>query len=279
MSNSLANSLCVQDTVDQILLSMNSVKGSDLFYVLVEGPDDCRLYPKFFNEEKTCVEFVGGGKGQVLIALKFLNEKTKRILSICDADFRHLEQDYPAIPNLFFTDCHDIEMTMLNDSQTLTNVLTESRLQSKAADILQNAMNGAVLVGYTRWYNESGVAGLNFKESPIIPYFNIVTSAFDLTLFLNELNRRSPNRKVDIIDIDKFKIKNKTSDFFNLCNGHDVIALIVAIIKIDKHYKNLSTKNFCSVLRASFTLNSFKETKLYANIATWQTSNHYQILS
>jgi hypothetical protein len=280
MINSLQGSLNAEDTVNQIRVALNSPTGWNIVFVLVEGPYDCCLYPKFFSESKTSFEYVGGGKGQVEIALTQLQDITKKVLGICDADFRHLEQNYPAIPNLFFTDCHDIEMTMLNDFQTLINAFTEYRLQSHAEHILQDTLNGSVFAGYTRWYNEINITELKFKNISMVPYYDITTKAFNSTSFLNDLNKRSPNIKtnIDISDINKFETINRATDFFNLCNGHDVITLIVATIKVCPPNKNLAVENFCSVLRASFTLNPFKNTKLYANILTWQMSNRYQIL-
>jgi hypothetical protein len=280
MLNSLQESLNAEDTVNQIRVALNSPSGWNLIFVLVEGPCDCCLYPKFFNKSKASFEYVGGGKGQVEIALTQLQTITRKVLGICDADFRYLEQNYPSIPNIFFTDYHDIEMTMLNDNQTLINAFAEYRLQSHAEHILQDALNGSVFTGYTRWYNEINITGLKFKNFSIVPYYDITTKAFDPTAFLNELNRRSPNKKanIGISDINNFETTNRTTDFFNLCNGHDVIALIVATIKTYPSNKNLSIENFCSVLRASFTINSFKNTKLYADISTWQISHHYQIL-
>ena len=174
----------------------------------------------------------------------------------------------------------NVQTLQYNDNQTLINAFTEYRLQSHAKNILQDALNGSVFAGYTRWYNETNITELKFKNISIVPYYDITTRTFNSVSFLDELNRRSPNKKADIgiSDINNFKTTNGTTDFFILCNGHDVIALIVATIKSYPSNKNLSIENFCSVLRASFTINSFKNTKLYADILTWQMSNSYQIL-
>jgi hypothetical protein len=278
--NSLINSLDVNFTVDDIISSLNSPMGQRCFYIMLEGQDDCMVYPKFFDgEEKTIVEYVyGDGKGRVLRALELLKGKTKRVLGICDADFRHLEQDYPAMPNLFFTDCHDIEMTMLKDNKTLINAFTEYLVQDKAKEILQTAIDALIFAGYTRWYNDKNKTGLKFKKLSIASYYK--TKIFDSSSFLDKLNERSPNEKacISVDDINDFETINKTTDYFNLCNGHDVVSLIVAIIQTYPHNKTISKEGFCSVLRASFTLDSFKKTKLYATISKWQEKNGYNIL-
>jgi GGDEF domain-containing protein len=280
MPNSLRDSLNAQDTVNQLRVSLNSPTGNCLIYILVEGPYDCCLYPKFFNESTVSFEYVGGGKGQVETALKLLQSITRQVLGICDADFRHLTKNYPSIPNLFFIDCHDIEMTMLNDNQTLINAFSEYRLQGISSNILHDAIDGSIFAAYTRWYNELNIIELKFKNFSILPYYDAKTKVFNSMIFLKELNKRSPNKKstVSIGDINNFKMANGTFDSFNLCNGHDVITLAVAIIKTNQSKKNLSIENFYSVLRSSFTLDSFKRTKLYTEISKWQALNHYCIL-
>jgi hypothetical protein len=133
MINSLQGFLNARDAIDQIIMSLNSDVGRNLVYILVEGPDDCRIYPKFFDESKSSIEYVGGGKEQVLIALEELNKNTLQVLGVCDADFAHLEKKSQMITNLFLTDYHDIEMTMLSFQDVLENIFVEYRLQNQAA--------------------------------------------------------------------------------------------------------------------------------------------------
>ncbi|GHV89308.1 hypothetical protein AGMMS50267_16680 [Spirochaetia bacterium] len=250
-----------------------------MVYAFVEGKYDCCLYPKFFNLSMVSFEFVGGGKGQVELALIKLQDITKQVFGICDADFRHLTKEYPIISNLFLTDCHDIEMTMLNDNQTLNNAFTEYCMQSNAANILQEAINGSVFAGYTRWYNDINTIKLKFNSVSVNSYYDIAQKIFNSISFLNDLDRKSPNKSanVNFNDITNFEKAKMTNDIFNLCNGHDVITLLVVIIK-NILKKNISIESFCSVLRASFILSSFKITKLYSDIFAWQTTNCYSIL-
>jgi hypothetical protein len=280
MQGNLQGYINAQDAVDQIRLSLNSPGGRGLVYILVEGKYDCCLYPKFFKECLVSLEYVGGGKGQVEKALTLLQGITKQTFGICDADFRHITGNYSALSNLFLTDYHDIEMMMLNDNQTAANAFVEYRLQGNGIDIVQDAINGSIFAGYARWYNDTNVIELKFKNFSILPYYNISTKVFNQTLFLNELNTRSPNKitAISLSLINDFTRANTTTDFLNLCNGHDVITLIVAMIKITPKNNNVSEEKFTSVLRASYTLNSFKATKLYAAIRAWETANTYNIL-
>jgi hypothetical protein len=277
MSNTLRNFLNANDAIDQLRLSLNSAIGSSLVYILVEGIYDCVIYPKFFDEMKINVEFVGGGKGHVILALQELNKITKNILGICDADFRHLENDYPPIQNLFFTDCHDIEMTMLSVDSVLYNASAEYRLQGNIQAILCNVLNEIAFVGYARWYNERNMTELKFKGLGLGSFisWNGNNVTLDGNRYLYALNSRSPNktRSITITDIVNFRQANNTSDVYNLCNGHDVTALLALIIG-----NKISHETFCSVLRASFRIIDFNKCKLYANIQIWQEANGFAIL-
>lgn len=114
MNKSLKDNTGEKDKINDIRLSLNTPKGSQTIWVLVEGEDDCKIYPKFFDQTKSKVEYINGGKERLMTALKVLSQETNQVIGIRDADFLHLEKlPIPSLP-LFYTDYHDIEMTMLS---------------------------------------------------------------------------------------------------------------------------------------------------------------------
>jgi hypothetical protein len=277
MSNSLQKSLSARDVIDQIKLSLNSDLGKNKIYVLVEGVNDCKIYPKFFDKNKTSIEYVHGGKEQVKITLNELNNITKQIICICDADFNHLQNILPYTSNLFFTDYHDIEITMLFIDGVLNNALTEYKLQNKSSEILEKALKETKIIGYIRWYNEINVIKLDFNRMGlghfVIPHN--INAHLDVNNYINAINKRSKNKTKDISyeEINNFMQTHNTNDLFNLCNGHDVTALVSLIIG-----DSTSHENFCSILRTSFIVNYFHKTKLFNDILKWQTDNNFSIL-
>ena len=93
-------------------------------------------------------------------------------------------------------------------------------------------------------------------------------------LFIVELNRRrSEEEQIINADIDNFITQQKTSDFLNLCNGHDVAKMLSIIIGAQVSYNE-----FCKHIRLSFQINHFEKTKLYADIYNWQNIHGYKIL-
>ena len=276
MNNSLRGSLSESDTIDQIKLSLKSNLGKNKVYILVEGINDVKLYPKFFNEMNVSVE-CSNNKYQLLAALDELKKTSNQVIGICDADFDHLQNTAPLISNLFYTDYHDIEMTMLSINGVLSDALTEFELQKYAPTILQKALDKAKVIGYIRWINQIEILKLNFDGLRIGRF---IKTQDDNTLlnvddYLYALNKRSSNKKrpLNSTDISQFTQSHKNADLFNLCNGHDVTALIALIIG-----KDTSHEKFCSVLRASFNTQYFNKSKLYIDIYNWQAGYGYSIL-
>jgi hypothetical protein len=252
--------------------------GNKRVCVLVEGSSDSRLYPKFFRDVKTRVMVIkSGGKQKVLETLNILTGLTKKAIGICDADFYHLEKKYPSLNTVFFTDCHDIEMTMLNFNAVLDNALKGCLLHDTTDAILKTALQEVSYMAYARWYNEKNVCHFNFKKLDINLVFKILAGKpkLDTVKFLLELNRVSNNRTMEITpaDIQKFMEIHKTEDYFNLCNGHDVILVIMLIAG-----SNIAFEEYQKNLQDSFTIECFVQTNLYKSILEWQTSNGFTIL-
>jgi len=276
MSNSLQGSLNARDAIDQIILSLNSDIGKDKVYILVEGKDDCRIYRKLFDSKKASLEDVHG-KGNVFAVLNELNNITRQTIGICDADFNHLQKTLSPIHNLFFTDFHDIEMTMLSFDEALNYALAEYDLQENTQAILQKALKEAKVIGYIRWFNEIDKILLDFDGlrlgSFVVPHD--INAQLNIDDFLIALNKRSKNKTKTLTsaDITRFAQDNYTDDMFNLCNGHDVTAMIALMIG-----KKTTHDHFCSILRASFNIQYFCKTMLYADILNWQTDYGFLVL-
>ncbi|MDR1180868.1 MAG: DUF4435 domain-containing protein [Bacteroidales bacterium] len=275
----LKNNISATDKIDEIRLALNSETGNQIIWVLVEGEDDCKIYPKFLDEIKASVEFVSGGKGQLMIALNALAKETKQVIGIQDADFLHIDKNYPAVTNLFYTDYHDIEMTMLSFDEVRCNFFTEYRMLKKRYDnIWQNVLQESSYIAYIRWYNEKNNCKIRFSE---LGYGDNLTEMSDGKIslknkdLLQTLNARSQNKTEELTgeNIDKFITINKTDDLLNLCNGHDITALLSLIIG-----GRVSHKEFCRHLRLSFTFQHFSQTRLYSEIAGWQIKYGYSIL-
>lgn len=277
VDKSLKRNVNAIDKINDIRLSLNSQTGSRIIWVLVEGKDDCKIYPKFLKQEKTKVEYVNGGKGQLETALQTLTNVSNQVIGIRDADFSHLENTYPPIKNLFFTDFHDIEMTMLSFKRVRSNLFTEYDLE-EPDKLWENILDEASYIGYIRWYNEKTICQLLFKGLTFGNLANINDGIISIekTNLITELNVRSTHKKEILTTelVDEFIIANNIiNNRLNLCNGHDVTALMSLFIGSE-----ISKSEFCRHLRLSFQLQDFVNTKLYFQIYEWQVQNGFDII-
>jgi hypothetical protein len=260
----------VNEVVNEIRLTLKpGVKKTSIF-VLVEGVDDTRIYPKFFLAENVLFRSVGG-RGNLKNAMQTLASLTTRVIAIRDADFAHLRGTKPEFDAMFFTDKHDIEMTMLSSQEVLANTFAEFRLQNKAAELLEAALQEAEYVSYIRWADADSRYDLDFEFG--ISFF--IKSGKTKQELLYTLNSRSKEktREITEADIENFIEGHRTTDYYNLCNGHDVLSFLALYID-DK----TSPGEFAKILRASFHWRHFSQTNLYNSLKTWQTKHGFSML-
>jgi hypothetical protein len=274
---SLKEAVDANDKIIDIRLSLRSAWGCNLIWILVEGDNDSKIYPKFIEGAKARVEYVGGGKGQLQIALEALTQETNQVIGIRDADFCHLEKVYPSVKNLFFTDYHDIEMTILSSDSIFDNLLTEYNLNGFNRVIRQNILEEASFIGYIRWFNEKNIIEILFKGLSFGELIEFNDSIIKLKKeeLLDLLNQRSSSKRVTLgLDaISEFKNANKTDDFFNLCNGHDVLALLSLRLG-----SSVSFKELCRHCRIIYRFEDFQKTALFEKLKEWSNSNGYSFL-
>jgi hypothetical protein len=247
----------------------------------VEGDDDCKIYPKFFQQGKCSVEQVHGGCSQLEIAIEKLQQYANRIIGIRDADFCHITQSYAQYDNLFYTDYHDIEMTMLYNDTVFENILYEYSLQTESAQIKQNILLESSFVGYIRYYNEVNNCSINFSGFTFGNAVNLSNNNLHLqkSLCMQDLNQRSPNKTIAIDEtvMKPFISLNPIGELYQLVNGHDFIKLLALRINF-QITRGITDKDVSKSLRNSYRIDDFKRTKLYNDLLRWQKANNHDIL-
>jgi hypothetical protein len=212
------------------------------------------------------------GKDDLQRALSELLTKTDHVIGIRDADFSHLEHIRPEISNLFFTDSHDMEMTILSFEEVRRALFSEyygndnfNRIDSVWESILKDAS----FAGYIRWFNEKNDYKIAFDGL----FYKTESGGDREQLLIDQLNEQSPDKKQPLAKetINDFILTCKTNDIFNLCNGHDVIALLVRAF-------NITSKQLAAALRLSFHQEQFIRTALYRELLAWQTDQGIVIL-
>jgi hypothetical protein len=253
--------------VNAVLRYLDTPKTATMVAILVEGSDDEKIYRRFFHRDIT-QSFVCTGKSDLQKALSELLKKTNHVIGIRDADFCNLENIQPENCNLFFTDGHDIEMTMLGFEEIRRALFSEYGDWNNMDIVWESIVKKVSFIAYIRWFNEKNDFKLFFEG-----VFSKYAKIDEEQLLLDKLNDRSPDKREPITKemIDDFITTHRTNDMFNLCNGHDVCTLLAATFTIN-------TKPLSTALRLSFKLNHFMQKKLYDNIFSWQKTNGFDLL-
>lgn len=102
-------------TPERIANSIRMLKnsGNELFLIL-EGKLDCKLYPKYFKEDKTHTVCAFGFERVEKVIDILESENQDNILGIIDADFRRVLKKGYNKNKIFITDFHDVESTLIN---------------------------------------------------------------------------------------------------------------------------------------------------------------------
>jgi hypothetical protein len=260
-----------QGIANAVLKYLDTPATSNQAAVLVEGSDDAKIYQKFLNQNMTQI-FACIGKNDLQRALSALVTQTDRVIGIRDADFSNLEHIRPETPNLFFTDGHDIEMTILKFKEVRRALFFEYYNKDhldRIDSVWESIFKDASFAGYIRWFNEKN----NYKITFDGLFYKIDRDGDKEQLLIDQLNKQSPDKKKPLTKemINDFIIACKTDDIFNLCNGHDVTALFVKAF-------NISPKQFVTALSLSFHQEQFFRTALCQDLLAWQTNHGIAIL-
>ncbi len=259
--------------INSIRLQINHPSGKDKVWIIVEGITDQLLFSKLFHRRNVEIEISYGGLNSLLKAVSELLEETDRVIGIRDADFLHLEKIKEPPENIFLTDYHDVEMMLIACDKAYSQVAAEYLKQEILRDkILQSI---AFIAGI-RWINDSCDLELNFKGLGFGNFYDGNTAELDEEKCLNEIIKRSPNKKEELSKEDvEFKIEN-VSDYFNLCNGHDFHKALALIVSSNSK-KGINDAEIGKEFRIAYRFEDFQQSDLYKRLIKWSDSKEKSI--
>ncbi len=270
-------------TINTIRLELRHPAGKKYLWILVEGETDQKLYAKLIDGGNTKVEMVHGGVEKLRKAISILILETKQILGIRDADFLHLDNKQEKIDYLFLTDAHDGEMMLLSCDTAFESTVAEY-IPAKRVDFKSfrhELLASLKFLSGIRWLNNTENLELNFKGIGLDSFYNAIDLTLNKTKCIEETERRSPSKKRPIqheeIDLKIAEI----SDYYNLCNGHDVekaFAQHVTLVnKSASNTKGVKDTDIGKALRIAYRKDDFQTTKLFASLRDWEIQTGYTL--
>jgi hypothetical protein len=269
------------DTIGEIRQARRHPTGKNYLWILVEGISDQKLYSKLIDGPYTKIEIVhGGGKNELRDALLKLIVETNRVIGIRDADFLRLDKQQETIKTLFLTDAHDAEMMLLSCDEAFHHVVAEY-LPAKRTE--SNTLRNSLLISLVffsgiRWLNNTEDLGLNFKGIGLTDFYD----AINLTLKKNEciqvVEIRSPNKK-RTIEVEEIDLKiTGNSDYYNLCNGHDILKAFALHITA-KGGRGIKDDEISNALRVAYRKEDFAATALFKSLKNWEYDTGYSLFA
>ncbi len=265
--------------LNEIRLSLTHPQNKDKVFVLLEGKSDIKLFRSIFSSDLVDITSLSG-KNKIIDALKNINDGGfSQIIGIQDADFDHLENvDYPE--NLFITDYHDMEIQMV-ETTALMKIVNEYSPDECLSTLETNIKNYiydiAIDIGYARWFNNIKNSNLNFKRLPLRNFTNVENCniKFDYDKFLCKLLTHPDSIISDAeLKTELEKLKDRSNDKLQICNGHDLTELIAIIF----HPKdNINQQKIETALRLAYSIDDFKSTQLFKNLNAWCAANRCQM--
>ncbi|CZQ97881.1 DUF4435 domain-containing protein [Trichococcus collinsii] len=284
-------------TPERIANAILMMKSSDkIFHLILEGKIDCKVYPKFFDKEKTHISCAFGYEN-ILAAMARLEEEEikENVLGIIDADFRRVLNQTIDNPQILLTDYHDIESMIINSN--VLNLFTDLYIKKPSSiskisggkSIKEHAYEVSKTIALLRFLNyvEDDEFGLRFKELTYSKMIN-VSDLKIIDLILDNSNRKNQEFKMS----DKPKIlerydeyKKENYDDLQFVNGHDLMNVIKeSLNKILR--KDNSTMHFNEVVDLENTLcmaylssSEFYSTNIFSQIRIYlETKGYLELL-
>lgn len=266
-----------QEKLNELRLDISNPKSKGRIFVLVEGDGDIRLFRKFFNIQYCNVECVPGGRTKLEECVSELIKLYRLVIGIRDADFEHLEYSKYLVSNVFLTDYHDIEMTMLAQDEILNALVFEytDLDKTKHIGLKVRVLQTIKSIGFLKWLNDIEDLGFNFNFSfhDLIDFSN---QSIDLSQYINILLSKSPDAKITDAAVIQSKIRElemKNPDLMQLTNGHDLLKAFSKYFRETHGHKSLSYDILASSFRMSFTFEIFKKTELFNQTSSWEKDN------
>lgn len=270
-----------QEKLNELQLDIEHPNNSEQVFILVEGDSDIRLFRKLFNMDICNVERVPGGKRKVEECVGVFLEQGY-VIGILDADFMHLSEEEYTIPNIFLTDYHDIEITMIAQEPVLNNLLSEYTDIARSQHVqLRDVLFTLIApISLLKWLNDLEQLELKFTGFGFQDLLNF-DQDLDMELYFNRVASKSLITEVNTYNElnDKLEIlKKQQADLLQLTNGHDFLKTLSKFLNDHSprarglHHDNLATN-----LRVAFNIDIFKNTELYQQINYWASLNELEV--
>ena len=272
-NNSIRRNLKREDIISEIRLLCGEDYSNVKTFVIVEGDDDLKFIKNKFNDNTYGFESFSGCDGVEEIVNFFQSDK--RIIGIRDKDYSAL---ISGINKIFLYDYHSLEIMLALNNESFESICSEFYCGGEKVFELRNKIFQKLkYISCFREKNSTEGWELITENISIDELYR--QSKLDCNEeIIKEINRPSKNNydseKQSIVD----EHYHSVTDLKLITRGHDFSELFKVICNSSGIERKIKSKDVELALRASFTLESFKNTSLFRSLEKYENDNHLNFL-
>lgn len=249
-----------------VFLTFNNDLTSQKVVLLIEGEDDRIFYSNFIIEENVYLFVMDGHEwmSNVLNDLTFIFPN--QLGAIKDADFCHLDNKYPAQDNLFITDCHDWEMTIVSQDRTSKIAAKYGINAIEANTIHEEVLHELQNYSYVRWAN-SHIPRIDDRVEFLKDAENMKGKTIAEVVTIVNGNQKD-NRRIELEYVSNFMDQHIVADPRQLHNGHDYMRMLRKILS-EKSKQNIKGGEIPNAYSQLYTGADFSLTKLAQDLRSY----------
>lgn len=248
--------------------------------------NDEKLFRRFVEDSEMPI-IPAWGKENVLNAVEILesHDGVQGFLGIVDADFGHVDGSLPTSENIVVTDDHDVEM-MIVKTKAFSAVLRELGSRAKVRNfpdrergIRDALMQKALIIGHLRHLSVTDDLRLRFEGLRFERFVDRNSIKMNVDKMINNVFALTRNPQLEMEDIrDRLLelVKDVTDDPYQICCGHDFIAIFgIALRKVvgSLAKQERDPQKLGVALRLAYDSEDFRQTKLYSDAKQWSARN------
>jgi len=246
---------------------------------IVEGADDKKFFKKIFDTSR-CQFVVANGWEMAEALLDVLEQAGELgVLAIIDADFRRLDNIQPESPNLFLTDYHDLEISLV-DSDAFEKLVAEtcdmdSHPHPPPNELRAKLLKAAAPLGYLRWHSLRAGLNLTFAGISYSDFVDKDTLEIDemaMARVVKNKSQRHDLRELDLVAAST-TLMVPSHDLRLVCRGHDVTQIFsIGLRKLFSRRtpSDVTADRLEMVLRAAYSIVHFAASALCDALRRWE---------
>jgi len=252
-------------------------------FLFVEGESDDRLF-RMFVDRDSCQIICANTRAYVISACAILSSSDfAGAIGIVDADFDTIDGRTLTLNNVFMTDCHDIECTMLSSpafyrvfDQFVSFGKYDLWIQANSTDIRIHLLREVAKIGCLLRHSNLRRLNLVFDGLEYGSFTNRDTLIIDIPRLVQHVMDRSMRHDLSCEELsgEIDGCMAIISDFWQVSCGHHFMEFLGFAFRFalgSWSASDVRRERFELDLRLAYALEDFRATRLFALLREWET--------